>query len=318
MISLPKLENKNLIIILFLIMGSFYRQTDLLLAAAPAHSSFDGQRAYGFLLLQTDLGPRFPGSPGHRAALEFLQKQLQESGAEVELQPFMHYDAEKGITLTMNNIIGTFYPLKKSRLLLCAHWDTRPFADKDDPANQHLPIIGANDGASGVAVLLEIARHLQLREPAVGVDIVFFDGEDYGREGELENYCLGSRHFVQVNNRFFPHFAILLDMVGDAELQLPIEGYSQQFVPEMVDKVWNLAQDLGIPQFLPEVRNYVFDDHVILNQGGIPAIDIIDFEYPDKSHRYWHTLQDTPDKCSPESLQAVGEVLLEVVYSQQP
>jgi len=316
--SSPLSEICSLLVILFLIIGSVFLQPDLLWSAPPASRSFDGPRAYGFLLQQTDLGPRFPGSPGHRAALKLLQNQLREFGAAVELQPFMHYDAEKGITLTMNNIIGTFYPGKKSRLLLCAHWDTRPFADKDDPANQHLPIIGANDGASGVAVLLEIARHLQLSEPSVGVDIAFFDGEDYGREGELENYCLGSRHFVQLNNRFFPHFAILLDMVGDAELQLPIEGYSQQFVPETVDKVWNIAQDLGIEQFLPEVRNYVFDDHVILNQGGIPTIDIIDFEYPDKSHRYWHTLQDTPDKCSPESLQAVGEVLLEVVYSQQP
>lgn len=318
MILSPGIDDSKWSLIRCLVIGVILLQSVLLLVAAPAKSSFDGRRAFEFLLLQTDLGPRFPGSAGHSAALKLLQKQLQEFGAQVELQPFMHYDAEKGITLTMNNIIGTFYPRKKSRLLLCAHWDTRPFADKDEPANQHLPILGANDGASGVAVLLEIARHLQIKEPAVGVDMVFFDGEDYGREGELENYCLGSRHFIQVNNRFFPHYAILLDMVGDADLQLPIEGYSQQFVPEIVDKVWNIAGDLGIEQFLPEVRNYVFDDHVILNQGGIPAIDIIDFEYPDRNHRYWHTLQDTPDKCSPESLQAVGEVLLKVIYSQQP
>ena len=283
-----------------------------------AKNNFNGEQAFQYLLLQTDLGPRFPGSPAHSAALNILKNQLQDFGAQVELQPFMHYDSENGITLTMNNIIGSFYLAKMSRILLCAHWDTRPFADRDKPASQPLPILGANDGASGVAVLLEIGRQLQKREPAVGVDIVFFDGEDYGREGDLDNYCLGSRYFIQQNKHFFPQYAILLDMIGDAELQLPIEGYSQQFAPEITEKVWNIAWDLGKEQFLPEVRNYVFDDHVILNQGGIPAIDIIDFEYPDKSHRYWHTLEDTPDKCSPESLQAVGEVLLRVIYSQQP
>jgi glutaminyl-peptide cyclotransferase len=286
--------------------------------ASNTNTAFDGDQAFHYLLLQTDLGPRFPGSPGHITALNLLKNKLQDLGARVELQPFMHYDSEQGITLTMNNIIGSFYLSKLSRILLCAHWDTRPFADREESAKQHLPILGANDGASGVAVLLEIARQLQKREPAVGVDIVFFDGEDYGRKGDLDNYCLGSRHFIQQNKSFFPHYAILLDMIGDAELQLPIEGYSQQFAPEITEKVWNIAQNLGKHQFLPEVRNYVFDDHVILNQGGIPAIDIIDFEYPDGSHRYWHTLEDTPDKCSPESLQAVGEVLMKVIYSQQP
>lgn len=283
-----------------------------------AKDSFSGENAFKFLLMQTNLGPRHPGSEGHLAALKLLKNQLETYGAVVELQPFMHYDAVRGIALTMHNIIGSFYPQKSSRIILCAHWDTRPVADRDLPANQHLPILGANDGASGVAVLLEIAAHLQKKAPAVGVDIVFFDGEDYGEEGDLDNYFLGSRHFVQHNTRFFPRYAILLDMVGDAELELPIEGYSQQFAPELVEKVWSTAAALGIYQFLPEVRNYVSDDHIILNQGGIPAIDIIDFEYPDKSHRYWHTLKDTPDKCSPQSLQAVGEVLLKVIYSELP
>lgn len=283
-----------------------------------AKDFFNGENAFKFLLMQTNLGPRYPGSEGHSVALKLLKNQLETYGAVVEVQPFMHYDAVRRITLTMHNIIGSFYSRKASRIILCAHWDTRPMADQDLPAKQHLPILGANDGASGVAVLLEIAAHLQKKAPAVGVDIVFFDGEDYGEEGDLDNYFLGSRYFVQHNTRFFPRYAILLDMVGDAELELPIEGYSQQFAPKLVEKVWSVAAALGIYQFLPEVRNYVSDDHIILNQGGIPAIDIIDFEYPNKSHRYWHTLEDTPDKCSPQSLQAVGQVLLKVIYDELP
>jgi Zn-dependent M28 family amino/carboxypeptidase len=230
----------------------------------------------------------------------------------------MHYDQEIGQTFKMTNIIGSFHPEKPSRLILCAHWDTRPFADRDIPQNQPVPIPGANDGASGVAVLLEIAQQLRQAEPPVGIDIIFFDGEDYGKEGDLDNYCLGSRYFVANNSRFFPQFAILLDMIGDAQLSLPKEGYSTHYAPEITDKVWNIAERLGIYQFQPEIRNYVFDDHVILNEGGIPAIDIIDFEYPDASHRYWHTLEDTPDKCSPESLKAVGDVLMELIYNEMP
>jgi Zn-dependent M28 family amino/carboxypeptidase len=264
--------------------------------------------------MQTDLGPRYPGSKGHSACLDLLQKQLKKLGAEVNLQPFLFYDEDEGSTFTLTNIIGSYNLQILSRILLCAHWDTRPRADMDSFANRNKPILGANDGASGVAVLLEIARHLQKYPPRVGIDIVFFDGEDYGREGDLANYCLGSRHFVANNNKFFPRFAVLLDMVGDAQLELPIEGYSQQYAPDLVQTVWNTAADVGISQFIHEERHYVFDDHVILNESGIPAVNIIDFEYPDEKHGYWHTLQDTPDKCSPSSLKAVGDVLMKIIY----
>ena len=229
----------------------------------------------------------------------------------------MHYDQEKGEVLNMTNIIGSFYPEKVTRLILCAHWDTRPFADRDRPRNQHLPILGANDGASGVAVLLEMARQIQQAEPPVGIDIVLFDGEDYGREGDLDNYCLGSRYFVANNVKYFPKYAVLLDMIGDAQLSLPVEGYSKHYAPAVVQQVWTIAEKLGIYQFESEVRNYVFDDHVILNEGGIPAIDIIDFEYPNTSHRFWHTLEDTPDKCSAKSLKVVGDVLMELIYNER-
>ncbi len=289
-----------------------------LMFTAVAAQSFDGHRAYEYLKQQVAFGPRNPGSEGHQRCRQFLVRELSRFAARVQEQPFMHYDEVRGLSLTLTNIIARFNPGVEPRILLCAHWDTRPMADRDpEKTNRKKPIPGANDGASGVAVLLEIARQLSQNPPAIGVDIVLFDGEDYGREGHLEEYFLGSRHFVKNNKGFFPRYAILLDMVGDAQLELPIEAYSAQYAPDVVEKVWGLAAELGIPQFVYESGIHVNDDHVILNQGGIPTINIIDFAYPDQSHRYWHTLEDTPDKCSPASLQAVGEVLMELIRREK-
>lgn len=298
----------------FLNIAIFMLLAGLVQAAEP----FDGARAFAWLVRQTDLGPRNPGSKGHRQCLQMLQNGLREQGARVELQPFIHYDQTLKTTFTMTNIIASFQPQNSNRILLCAHWDTRPWADRDRPENRDKPILGANDGASGVAVLMEIARLLHQEPPAIGVDLVLFDGEDYGREGELENYCLGSRYFTANNQRFFPRFAILLDMIGDAQLSIPVEGYSRDYAPDIVELVWGTAERLGYPQFTRDFQGYVFDDHYILNQGGIRAIDLIDFAYPDRSNRYWHTLQDTPDKCSPHSLKVVGDVLMQVIRETAP
>ena len=278
---------------------------------------FDEQSAWQYLVKQVAFGPRNPGSPGHRQCLQFLKTELHKFADQVIEQPFMHYDAFRGKTLVMTNLIARFRPEVEPRILLCAHWDTRPFADRDpNPANRQTPIPGANDGASGVAVLLEVARILNQHPPPLGVDIVFFDGEDYGREGHLDEYFLGSRYFVRNNDRYFPAFAILLDMVGDANLQLPREGFSVMYAPEVVDRVWQIAQEMGYSQFEDRIGLQVNDDHVILNEGGIPTINIIDFQYPDASHRYWHTLQDVPENCSPESLKVVGDVLLKLIYEE--
>ncbi|NOX37545.1 MAG: M28 family peptidase [Calditrichaeota bacterium] len=278
---------------------------------------FDAQSAWQYLVKQVAFGPRNPGSPGHRQCLQFLKTELQKFADQVIEQPFMHYDAYRGKTLVMTNLIARFRPNVEPRILLCAHWDTRPFADRDpNPANRQTPIPGANDGASGVAVLLEVARILKQQPPPIGVDIVLFDGEDYGREGHLEEYFLGSRYFVQNNDRYFPAFAILLDMVGDANLQLPREGFSVMYAPEVVDRVWRIAREMGYSQFEDRIGLQVNDDHVILNEGGIPTINIIDFQYPDASHRFWHTLQDVPENCSPESLKVVGDVLLKLIYEE--
>lgn len=281
--------------------------------------AFDGNRAFKLLKKQVAFGPRNPGSPGHLAGKKFLLAELSRYTSNIQKQEFMHYDPVHKKTVLMTNIIARFNPQLEARILLCAHWDSRPFADQDPlPANRKKAIPGANDGASGVAVLLEIARQLKVKLPPIGVDIVLFDGEDFGREGDLDEYFQGSRYFTKHNSSFFPKYAILLDMVGDAQLFLPVEGYSSLYAPDVVKKVWEIGQSLGYSEFSSRVNGYIDDDHVILNKAGIPAIDIIDFAYPDASNKYWHTLQDTPDKCSPRSLKIVGDVLLKLVYTERP
>jgi len=285
----------------------------------PAGSRFDGSRAYGFLKAQVAFGPRNPNSEGHRRCLEYLTNSLRRTAESVRLQQFME-SGYGGEQLVLTNVIASFRPSLKQRILLCAHWDTRPRGERDpDPAKRQKPIPGANDGASGVAVLLEIAGQLKLHPPAVGVDIVLFDGEDYGNEGDLPRYLLGSQYFARTKPAdYLPRFGILLDMVGDAALELPQEKNSLRFAPDVVDLVWKTAQQLNVPQFIPEVGEEIYDDHLPLNRVGIKTIDLIDFNYPDETNRYWHTHQDSPEHCSAESLQAVGMVLTELIYNLRP
>jgi Zn-dependent M28 family amino/carboxypeptidase len=273
----------------------------------------------GYLLRQTSFGPRNPESKGHRDCLNYLYSQLLSFADEVRLQEFTAapYDDKK---LRLTNIIASFQPGAKERLLLCAHWDTRPRADYDQNLERrNEPILGANDGASGVAVLLEIASLMSKQPPPVGVDIVLFDGEDYGLEGDTPNYLLGSRHFADTKPpEYVPRFGILLDMVGDRLLEISKEGNSVAFAPDIVELVWTTARSLNCPEFVDVVVEPITDDHVPLNEAGIKTVDLIDFRYPDETHRYWHTHEDTPDKCSAESLEAVGTVLTHVVYTQMP
>lgn len=281
---------------------------------APA---FSGARAFDFLLKQTSFGPRNPNSAGHRACLSYLSQTLQGLADSLALQTFLQ-QGYHGEELRLTNVIASFRPAASARILLCAHWDTRPRADQDTNAKRrNEPILGANDGASGVAVLLEIASILKQQPPPVGVDIVLFDGEDYGMEGDLGNYFLGSRYFARTKPAsYVPRFGILLDMVGDTYLELPKEGNSVRLAPDVVSLVWNTAARLGITQFVDAPGEEVSDDHLPLNDVGIKTIDVIDFDYPDHTNRYWHTLEDTPDHCSAESLQAVGTVLLHVLFDQ--
>lgn len=281
---------------------------------AQNQSQFDKTSAFSFLEKQCSFGPRNPGSNGHRACLEYFRQAFLTYTPQVELQQFMHRDQTLNKSIKMTNVIVRF-PVQKSTdspVLLCAHWDSRPMADRDpDIKNRTKPIPAANDGASGVAVLLEIAHCLKNNPASKSVTIVLFDGEDYGTEGHLENYCLGSKYFAsQLTGKEY-QYGILLDMVGDKNLSIPMEAYSVQIAPDLVESVWSCARRLKIKAFQRFPGNDIYDDHRPLIEAGIPTIDIIDFDYP-----YWHTLQDTPDKCSPESLKSVGDVLLDFIYNQ--
>jgi glutaminyl-peptide cyclotransferase len=288
-------------------------------ATSPIIPVFSGARAYAQLTRQTSFGPRNPNSAGHRACLQYLTSTLQSFADRVQLQEFMH-DGYGGEKLRLTNLIAAFKPQVSPRILLCAHWDTRPRGEQDaDKSRRNDPILGANDGASGVAVLLEIAQLLKTSPPVAGVDIVLFDGEDYGKEGDRESYLLGSKYFAEHKQAdYFPKFGILLDMVGDKELEVPKEQNSVRFAPDIVQLIWDTARDLGIAQFVDQAGEEVMDDHWPLNSAGIKTVDLIDFNYPDRTNRFWHTHKDIPENCSAESLEAVGTVVTQIVYTLTP
>ncbi len=288
----------------------------LLFYCGQSAPQFDGDSSFAYLEKQVAFGPRNPMSKGHDACRQWLVEELTKYAERVVEQPFMHFDPRLKKSFKMTNIVASFNLKAQRRILLCAHWDTRPFADQDIEENKSTPILGANDGASGVAVLLEIARVMKNQAPDVGIDIVLFDGEDYGPEGALDEYFLGAKYFAKNLGTYKPVYGILLDMVGDANLDLPVEYQSQYYARAIVDKIWSAAEELGYTQFTRNVGSSVNDDHIPLINAGIPVVDIIDFQYPDKSHKYWHTLQDTPDKCSPQSLKAVGQTVLQVIYNE--
>jgi Peptidase family M28 len=271
---------------------------------------FNSTEAFSFLTAQTDFGPRNPGSEGHQKCLEYLDSVMKKNCDDVIDQQFTS-EGYNNVTLHLTNLFASFQPKMSERILLLAHWDTRPRADMDkDSSNMNKPILGADDGASGVAVLLELAKILKSNPPPVGIDILFDDGEDYGTEHDLDKYSLGTRYFVKTKSpNYKPRFGVLLDMIGYSDLRIPMEQNSMKYAPEAVQLIWGAAEDLGITQFVDVPGEEIFDDHMPLNDAGIPTADIIDFDYP-----YWHTLQDTPDKCSATSLGAVGEVLTDVIY----
>lgn len=277
---------------------------------------FNSERAFNFLEQQCELGPRNPGSSGHQQGLQFILKTVVPLADSVIQQQFVHIDPYSGEMLTLTNVIAQFNPAMKKRIWIAAHWDTRPWADRDrNRKKRKQPILGANDGASGVAVLLELAHHLSQIHPNVGVDLVFLDGEDLGKRGDLRNFFIGSRYIAKNIPTEFPKYCILIDMVGDADLELPKEGYSVMQAPHLVNQLWQEAEDLGLASFQNVVKYTIEDDHVILfEEGGIPAVDIIDFDYPNATINYWHTTEDTPDKCSAESLETVGTLLLYHIY----
>lgn len=279
--------------------------------STPAPPTFSEESAWEYLVRQCEFGPRVPGSKEHAATVRYLVAALQEHGATVQTQRFEIPDPYNDRILPLTNIIGSYLPERKKRVLLAAHYDTRPWADQEGADSlKTLPILGANDSASGVAVLLEIGR-LVSRDPPpeVGVDVVFFDGEDYGREGELEYYLLGSRYFAANLAGYRPVCAILLDMVGAADARIGQEANSLGAAPQLVTNVFERAARLQLSVFVPQRTDPVYDDHIPLLRAGIPAIDLIGLPY-----EHWHKLGDTPEACSPETLRQVGTLLLDFIY----
>ncbi len=276
-------------------------------------TTFDSNNAFAILKKQCEFGPRPPGSEAHIKTRDYLSTELKKYTDAVSLQPFTSEvdtvgNPQQRITLHMNNIIAEFGSRHSETLLLAAHWDTRPCADKEpDKEVQLNPILGANDGASGVAVLLEIARILKLKPPPRRIVIVLFDGEDYGKS--TDQMFLGSRYFAKNMGKWKPDYGILLDMIGDKDLEIPIEQYSWVANREYTDSIWKRAIELGLAPFQRRIGPAIMDDHVPLIEVGIPMVNIIDFDYP-----YWHTLEDTVDKCSPKSLEIVGTLVLNIIY----
>ena len=281
-------------------------------ACAKSVPQFDKTNAFDLLLKQCEIGPRYPGSEEIEICRNLIINELSKHNAQIEVQHFTAVVQEEEIEGV--NIIGSFYPRMSRRILLGAHYDTRPWADKEtDPELHNTPILGANDAASGVAVLLELAAVINREQPPqYGIDLVFFDLEDMGEYGINETWCLGSQYFADNYKKELPEKAIIVDMIGDTDLLVDMEYISYHNSPELVNEVWDLAKNLGFKEFKPRITKKIFDDHVPLIIAGFNAIDIIDFEYP-----YWHTLEDTPDKCSPQSLFIIGQTLLNLIYDEK-
>ncbi len=271
---------------------------------------FDGEAALAYAQAQMDFGGRIPNTEGHRLTGDWILEQLRSRADSVEVQSFSHVTVD-GDTLRLRNFIGRFRPDATERILFLAHWDTRPRAEKEsNMARRRLPTPGANDGASGVAVLLGVADELEREPPAFGVDLLFVDGEDYGNFSSDTDVFIGSSYFAEhLPEGYAPLFAVLFDMVGDADLRIPREGYSVNGAPEVVDRVWRKAKSLGFGHvFRSEIGTWVRDDHIALQEAGIRAINVIDFTYP-----YHHTTDDTMDKLSARSLAIVGSVAVALV-----
>ena len=280
---------------------------------------FDKGNAFRYLVEQCEFGPRNPNSIGYKQCLDYLQKTLAGFADTIFLQPFVLDDLVNEESYDLTNIIARFKVDEPEQILIGAHWDTRPWADEDpEPEKRNDPIVGANDGASGVAVVLELARILNVSPPLIGVTLVLFDGEDMGRPGIPKSYAQGSLAFAKDLPIEKPDEAIILDMIGDAELHIPIERFSYQQNRQLVKKLWGLAKVLNLGAFESRIVHTIYDDHVPLwAEAKIPAVDIIDFNYPNSNKNYWHTTQDLPENCSAESLGQVGTLLVHYIYGRQ-
>jgi Zn-dependent M28 family amino/carboxypeptidase len=298
----------------------------------PAESlkaaEFNSDSAWYFVDQQVRFGPRVPNSKAHAKCAVWLETELKKYAAKVVVQPFTA-KAYDGTQLNCKNIIASFNPANPVRVLLCSHWDSRPYADNDPDSTLHrTPIDGANDGASGVGILIEIARQLRIKPADIGVDILLIDGEDYGAPQDAgftgsDDWALGSQYWSRNPhvNDYQARFGILLDMVGAENAVFTMEGTTMYYAPDVAQKVWSMASAIGhSAYFSTERSNAITDDHLYINQlRRIPTIDIIQNDPTTQSgfYRYWHTVNDNMDGISRSTLLAVGQTVMTVVRNEK-
>jgi glutaminyl-peptide cyclotransferase len=273
----------------------------------PRAGRFDGEAALRYAKAQLDFGPRIPGTTGAQRAGDWIVSEMKQRADTVIVQTWMHTTAD-GKQLQMRNILARYNPKATDRILYVTHWDTRPISDgAENLGERQLPVPGANDGASGVGLFVALGDALKKNPPTGGVDLLFVDGEDYGEfDDVLADVLIGSAYFAKhpPDSVYKPIFGVLWDMIGDKDLAIKKEGYSLQRAPEVVDRVWSKAAELGHEGiFLNADAGAITDDHLPLLEAGMRVIDVIDIDYP-----YHHRPSDTFDKISARSLSIVGEV----------
>ena len=282
---------------------------------------FNADSAYSFVKAQVDFGPRIPGSAAHEKCAAYLVNKLKSYGFTVTVQTgtVKTFDGKQFL---LKNIIAQFNPGVQSRIMLCSHWDTRPWADSDTK-DKDKPFDSANDGPSGVGVAIEVARNVSLSRPNIGVDIMYFDMEDYGEDGgDEDTWCLGTQYWAShlTPSNYYANFGVLLDMVGAPNATFPKEGQSVSMAGSAVNKVWDAANEIGYGNyFVSQTRQFVgVDDHIYVNKAGVPCIDIIEYNQATGGFGdYHHTHKDNMSLIDKNTLKAVGQTLLEVIYSEK-
>lgn len=281
---------------------------------------FDAAQAFKYLEAQLVFGPRIPGKDGHARMAVWLDSMVRARADSTEVQRWVHVTTS-GDSLPMINVIARFNPRAATRILFLTHWDTRPRADAPSSKDTLAPVMGANDAASGVGVLLAMADALKKAPPGVGVDLLFVDGEDYGSfdSGKDEDVLIGSRYYAtHPVSGGPPSYAVLLDMIGDKDLKIKREGLSTTGAPDVVDMIWELAERMGHSRiFVPEDMYPITDDHVPLQQAGFRAVDLIDLDYG-PNNAWHHSTEDTIDKVSAASLKVVGDVMMALIRTAKP
>jgi glutaminyl-peptide cyclotransferase len=277
----------------------------------PRHPpTFNQDNAYTLLKDVCAVGPRNHGSEGKLKAEKWIQDKLREAGAEVSVHELTYQAKGFESSETLRNIVGRIRPSEQRRVMVGTHYDTRAWADRDPHSElRSTPIIGANDGASGVAVMLEMARAWKDDPPPVGVDLIFFDGEEFGRKSIVADNMIGSRAWVRDHPGYKPEWGVVIDMVGDSSLRIPKEKASAARACKAVRKIWEAAGRVGSSAFADGFSPHIYDDNSAFIDRGIPVAVLIDFEY-----RWFHTTEDLPDKCSAESLGQVGRAVMEAIY----